>query len=79
MIACDNSGLPIEWFYFECVGLVDVPSGKWLRTECAVYNNIFSYHCSEMLCCNVKIHILAKFNNPQQVLFRCIKRKLLPY
>ena len=26
-----------------------------------------------------EIHILAKFNNPQQVLFRCIKRKLLPY
>ena len=26
-----------------------------------------------------EIRILAKFNNPQQVLFRCIKRKLLPY
>ena len=36
MIACDNSGCPIEWFHFECVGLVDAPSGKWLYTECAV-------------------------------------------
>ena len=36
MIACDNPGCPIEWFLFECVGLVDAPSGKWLCTECAV-------------------------------------------
>ena len=36
MIACDNPGCPIEWFHFECVGLVDAPSGKWLCTECAV-------------------------------------------
>ena len=36
MIACDNPGCPIEWFHFECVGLVDAPSGKWLYTECAV-------------------------------------------
>ena len=36
MIACDNPGCPIEWFHFECVGLVDAPSGKWLYTKCAV-------------------------------------------
>ena len=36
MIACDNPGCPIEWFHFKCVGLVDVPSGKWLCIECAV-------------------------------------------
>ena len=36
MIACDNPGCPIECFHFEHVGLVDVPSGKWLCTECAV-------------------------------------------
>ena len=36
MIACDNPGCSIEWFHFECVGLVDAPSGKWLCTECAV-------------------------------------------
>ena len=28
MIACDNPGYPIEWFHFECVGLVDAPSEK---------------------------------------------------
>ena len=32
MIACDNRSS----FHFECVGLVDAPSGKWLCTECAV-------------------------------------------
>ena len=26
MIACDNPGCPIEWFHFQCVGLVDAPS-----------------------------------------------------
>ena len=36
MIACDNPGCATEWFHFECVGLVDAPSGKWLCTECAV-------------------------------------------
>ena len=36
MIVCDNPGYPIEWFHFECVGLVDTPSGKRLYTECAV-------------------------------------------
>ena len=35
-IACDNPDCPIEWFHFEYVGLVDVPSGKWLCTERAV-------------------------------------------
>ena len=34
MIACDNPGCPIEWF--ECVVLVDAPSGRWLCTERAV-------------------------------------------
>ena len=33
MIACDNPGCPIEWFHFEHVGIVDLPSGKWLCTE----------------------------------------------
>ena len=29
MIACDNPGCPIEWFHFECAGLVDAPSGNY--------------------------------------------------
>ena len=57
MIACDNPGSPIEWFHFECVRLVDAPSGKWLCTECAV-KPFQSYYCSEMLCCNVKFIFL---------------------
>lgn len=36
MTACGNPGCPIGWFHFECVGLVDAPSGKWFCTECAV-------------------------------------------
>ena len=36
MIACDNPASPIEWFHFECVGLVDAPSEKRLYTKCAV-------------------------------------------
>ena len=36
MASCDNPGCPIEWFHFQCVGLVDAPSGKWLCTECTV-------------------------------------------
>ena len=50
VIACDNPDCHIECFHFECVGLVDAPSGKWLCTQ--------SYHCSEMLCCNVKFIFL---------------------
>ena len=57
MIACDNPDCPIEWLHFECTGLVDVPSGKWLCTECAV-KHFQSYHCSEMLCCDVKFIFL---------------------
>ena len=36
VITCDNPGCPIEWFHFECMGLVDAPSRKRLYTECAV-------------------------------------------
>ena len=57
MIARDNPGYPIEWFHFECMGLVDAPSGKQLCTECAV-QHFQSYHCSEMLCCKVKFKFL---------------------
>ena len=39
IFACDNPGYPIEWFHFECVGLVDAPSGKWLALN--VLFNIF--------------------------------------
>ncbi|KAL4714024.1 hypothetical protein ACJJTC_008378 [Scirpophaga incertulas] len=29
MIACDAEGCPIEWFHFECVGIMVPPKGKW--------------------------------------------------
>ena len=78
MIACDNPGCPTEWFHFACVGLVDAPSGK-----CFALNVLFNI-CSKLslfryALLRCEIHILVKFNNPQQGLFRCIKRKLLPY
>ena len=38
MISCDHPGCPKKWFHFECVGLVDTPSGNLLCTECAVYS-----------------------------------------
>ena len=42
-------GCPIEWFHFECVGLVDAPSES---------NVQFKLSLSEMLCCNVKFIFL---------------------
>ena len=36
IIACDIPGCPIEWFHFECVGLVDAPNKKRRCLECAV-------------------------------------------
>ena len=41
MIACDNPGCPIEWFHFECMGLVDAPSRKRLNFTLNVLFNIF--------------------------------------
>ncbi|CAG9585828.1 unnamed protein product [Danaus chrysippus] len=34
MIACDADGCPIEWFHFECVGIMVPPKGKWYCPEC---------------------------------------------
>ncbi|XP_039746609.1 uncharacterized protein LOC120624237 [Pararge aegeria] len=34
MIACDAEGCPIEWFHFECVGIMVPPKGKWYCPEC---------------------------------------------
>lgn len=41
MIACDAEGCPIEWFHFECVGIMVPPKGKWYCPECRK-NQIFS-------------------------------------
>ncbi|OON18650.1 PHD-finger, partial [Opisthorchis viverrini] len=34
MVACDNHDCPIEWFHFDCVGLVNKPRGKWYCPQC---------------------------------------------
>lgn len=34
MVACDNKNCAKEWFHFECVGLIEQPSGKWFCSEC---------------------------------------------
>ncbi|XP_047527497.1 uncharacterized protein LOC125064477 [Vanessa atalanta] len=34
MIACDAEGCSIEWFHFECVGIMVPPKGKWYCPEC---------------------------------------------
>lgn len=34
MIACDGDDCVIEWFHFECVGILVPPQGKWFCPEC---------------------------------------------
>ncbi|CAG2248616.1 inhibitor of growth protein 1-like [Mytilus galloprovincialis] len=34
MIGCDNDLCVIEWFHFNCVGLVNKPKGKWFCPNC---------------------------------------------
>lgn len=36
MVACDNKNCAKEWFHFECVGLIEQPSGKWFCSECLI-------------------------------------------
>uniref|UniRef100_A0A146KKG1 Gastrula zinc finger protein XlCGF58.1 n=1 Tax=Lygus hesperus TaxID=30085 RepID=A0A146KKG1_LYGHE len=34
MIACDDESCPIEWFHFECVGILVPPRGQWYCPGC---------------------------------------------
>ena len=34
MIACDGKDCAIEWFHFECVGIMVPPKGKWFCPDC---------------------------------------------
>lgn len=36
MVACDNEDCELQWFHFGCVGLTEVPPGKWYCPECLV-------------------------------------------
>ncbi|KAK0174558.1 hypothetical protein PV327_010317 [Microctonus hyperodae] len=35
MIACDGDSCRIEWFHFECVGIMVPPKGKWYCPDCS--------------------------------------------
>lgn len=34
MIGCDGANCQIEWFHFECVGILVPPKGNWYCPEC---------------------------------------------
>ena len=34
MVACDHRDCKVEWFHLECVGLKEVPNGKWYCPNC---------------------------------------------
>lgn len=34
MIGCDGDSCEIEWFHFECVGILVAPKGNWYCPEC---------------------------------------------
>lgn len=34
MIACDNPNCRVEWFHFDCVGIVVAPKGNWYCPDC---------------------------------------------
>ncbi|EFN85966.1 uncharacterized protein LOC105181876 [Harpegnathos saltator] len=40
MIACDGEDCRIEWFHFECVGIMVPPKGKWYCPDCRRKHNI---------------------------------------
>ncbi|XP_055384685.1 uncharacterized protein LOC129614229 [Condylostylus longicornis] len=42
MIACDGDDCMIEWFHFECVGILVAPQGKWFCAECKPNQQIYS-------------------------------------
>ena len=41
MIGCDASDCPVEWFHFECVGIMVPPEGKWYCPECSKRYSMF--------------------------------------
>ncbi|KAM3961783.1 LOW QUALITY PROTEIN: misexpression suppressor of ras 4 [Aphomia sociella] len=43
MIACDAEGCSIEWFHFECVGIMVPPKGRWYCPECRKNQSFSGY------------------------------------
>ena len=35
MIGCDAPDCVLEWFHFECVGIMVPPPGKWYCPQCS--------------------------------------------
>lgn len=35
MVACDGAMCPYDWFHYQCVGLTEKPTGRWLCAICA--------------------------------------------
>ena len=35
MIGCDGPDCQLEWFHFECVGIMVPPDGKWYCPQCS--------------------------------------------
>ena len=40
MIGCDAPDCRLEWFHFECVGIMVPPEGQWYCPECTKRYNI---------------------------------------
>ena len=40
MIGCDAPDCRLEWFHFECVGIMVAPTGDWYCPECSKRYNI---------------------------------------
>ena len=51
MIACDGHNCSIEWFHLDCVGITEVPDGKWYCDDCSlnVNNSKAKDSCVEFL------------------------------
>ena len=49
MIGCDSDYCPIEWFHFDCVGITEAPSGKWICAECKAGEYPLHDHCSRII------------------------------
>lgn len=39
MVACDNKECPVEWFHIACIGLSQIPKGKWFCSQCIGMND----------------------------------------
>ena len=44
MIGCDAPDCRIEWFHFECVGIMVPPEGQWYCPECTKRYNIKAHY-----------------------------------